>query len=224
MSHLAPPLKLVVFDLDGTLVDSWKDLADSANALLTEYGGIVLPDAAVAALVGDGAGVLVQRVFVAAGLGTAPPEALPRFLAIYDEHLLDHTSAYPGTHDMLQRLSGRVPLAVVTNKPGGATARVLDGLGLAPHFSWIVAGDGPFARKPDPEGLFHVIRQAAATPETTVLVGDSAIDLETARRAGTRICLARYGFGYRLTDADLRGDERLADTPRDIGDIVEGLR
>lgn len=223
MSHLAPRLKLVVFDLDGTLVDSWKDLADSANALVREYGGRPVADAAVAGMVGDGAGVLVHRVFAAAGLGSPPPEALARFLAIYDTRLLDHTTPYPGVSDLLARLARLVCLAVLTNKPGGATARVLDGLGLAPYFAWVVAGDGPLARKPDPEGLLHLMRQANAPPDATVLVGDSGNDLETARRAGSRICLARYGFGYRLTDADLHGDERLADTPRDIGDIVEGL-
>jgi phosphoglycolate phosphatase len=218
------PLRLVVFDLDGTLVDSWKDLADSANDLVREYGGQPLADAAVASMIGDGAAVLVERVCEAAGLGAPPPEALARFLAIYDTRLLDHTTAYPGVREVLQRLSARVRLAVLTNKPGGATARVLEGLDLASYFTWVVAGDGPFGRKPDPEGLLHLVREAGATVEHTLLVGDSANDLETARQAGTNICLARYGFGYRLADRELRGDELLADTPRRIAEIVESRR
>lgn len=213
-------LRLVVFDLDGTLVDSKQDLADSANKLIREYGGRPLAEEAIAGMVGDGVGALVARAFAAAGLGAVAPEALPRFLAIYDTHLLDHTTAYPGIRDLLERLAARVRLAVLTNKPGHEAARVLDGVRLAPFFSACVAGDGPFPRKPDPEGLVHLIRQAGATRETTLFVGDSAIDLETARRAGTRMCLARYGFGYRLTHADLRSDEMVVDRPEELIDWI----
>jgi phosphoglycolate phosphatase len=214
------PVVLVVFDLDGTLVDSWKDLAVAANLLVREYGGQTLVEESVASMVGDGAGALVARAFAAAGLGDAPPEALPRFLAIYDQHLLDHTVAYPGIREILADLATRARLAVLTNKPGGATRRVIEGVGLASFFSHIVAGDGVFARKPDPAGLLHLMREAGATAAGTLLVGDSENDLETARRAGTSICLARYGFGCRLTPEALRGDEFIVDSPEELIGIV----
>ena len=131
---------------------------------------------------------------------------------------------HPGVREVLQRLSAQVRLAVLTNKPGGATARVLEGLDLASYFTWVVAGAGPLGRKPGPVGLLLLVRAAGATVEHTLLVGDSANDLETARQAGTNLCLARYGFGYRLADRELRGDELLADNPRRIAEIVESRR
>jgi phosphoglycolate phosphatase len=209
-------IRLVVFDLDGTLVDSWQDLADAANALALEHGGRPCPDGDIAGMVGDGAGLLVERVFAASGLGHPPPGALARFLALYDACLLAHTVCYPGVRETLEILKGRVRLAVLTNKPGGATRRVLDGLGLAPFFPSIIAGDGAIARKPDPAGLWQLIGDTGVTADTTLLVGDSKNDLETAQRAGARVCLARYGFGYRPAEMDLRGDEWAIDRPADL--------
>ena len=216
----AGPVRLVVFDLDGTLVDSWEDLADAANALVLEHGGRPCPDRQIASMVGDGAGVLVERVFAATGLGPAPLGALARFLALYDARLLAHTVCYPGVRDMLEDLTGSVPLAILTNKPGEATRRVLDGLGLARFFPLIIAGDGVIARKPDPAGLWQLGRDAGVTADATLLVGDSKNDVETARRAGARVCLARYGFGYRPADLDLRGDEWMIDRPADLPGLL----
>lgn len=214
---------VVVFDLDGALVDSWEDLAASANALLTQYGGRPLSPRAVAQMVGDGARALVERAFAAAGLGAPPADALPRFLAIYDRHLLDRTRPYRGVPALLRRLAGRVRLAIVTNKPLAATRRILDGTGLARFFETVVAGDGELGRKPEPAGLQHVMRHLGTPADRTLLVGDSAIDLETARRAGTWICLARYGFGFRADAIALRGDEFLVDTPAAIEGVVARL-
>ncbi len=214
---------LVVFDLDGTLVDSWLDLAVSANALVVEYGGRPLPERVVADMVGDGAGALVERVFAAAGLGAPPADAVARFLAIYDRHLLDHTRPYPGVPALLAALAERGSLAVLTNKPSGPTRRLLDGTGLASFFRAVVAGDGPLPRKPDPAGLRHLMDEFGAGPRETLLVGDSAVDLETARRAGTGVCLARYGFGFRADALALRGDEFVVDTPAAIDAIVARL-
>jgi phosphoglycolate phosphatase len=209
-------IRLIVFDLDGTLIDSWKDLADSANQLGREYGASPLEDRAIAKMVGDGAAVLIERVFAASGLGVPPADALQRFLAIYDTRLLVHTGVYPGIREMLGRLATRVRLAVLTNKPSRATTRLLEGLDLMPFISATIAGDGSFPRKPDPTGFRHLMAEAGVSPFETLLVGDSAIDLETARRAGTRVCLARYGFGYRPEEMDLRGDEILVDSPAEI--------
>ncbi len=123
---------LLVFDLDGTLVDSSRDLADSANALLVSYGAAPLDEPSVVRMVGEGAAVLVARLMAARGVQADPAEALARFLAMYDERLLAHTRPYDGIPEALDELRRWARLAVLTNKPGAATARILDGLGLRP--------------------------------------------------------------------------------------------
>ena len=211
------PLDLLVFDLDGTLIDSSRDLADAVNALIDEYGGVPLSVDAVTAMVGEGAAVLVRRALAAAGLDPAAPGALDRFLAHYDTRLTAFTRPYAGIPEALAALADRRrTLGVLTNKPARATARILEALDLAPFFSDVVGGDTVVGRKPDPAGLLAMIARAGAAPSTTILVGDSPVDLETARRAGARICLARYGFGYRFDGHRFRGDELFADSPADL--------
>jgi phosphoglycolate phosphatase len=189
-------IPLVVFDLDGTLVDSRRDIADSANETLVAYGVGPLSEEAIGRMVGDGAPVLVARAFAAAG-AEKPADALDRFLTIYNERLLDHTRPYPGIPQVLAELRTRARLAVLTNKPLEATRRTLEGLDLAQYFApnWVVAGDGTFARKPDPAGLRHLISFAGSSDSATVLVGDSAIDWQTGLRANVKVCVALYGFG-----------------------------
>ncbi len=217
-------MRLVVFDLDGTLIDSRKDLAGAVNALLVELGRPLLPEAAVAGMVGEGAGVLIGRALAATGADPAlAPAALQRFLALYDERLLDHTVPYAEIPELLSDLHGRVRLAVLTNKPGAATVRILEGLKLARYFDEVIGGDGAFPRKPDPAALLHLMDRFGATPAETALVGDSPIDLDTARSAGVFACLARYGFGFRFTDAELRG-VIVVDSPREIAEIITAER
>jgi phosphoglycolate phosphatase len=209
--------QLIVFDLDGTLVDSRKDLANATNALIVELGGAPLAEEAVVAMVGEGAGVLVRRALSAAKLRAVPEGALPRFLELYRERELDHTRAYPGVAAALDHLAAAgVAMSVLTNKPEAPTLAILDGLGLRRHFRDVVGGDSAFGRKPDPAGLRHLMGGAGATPESTVLVGDSRVDFDTARAAGTKICLARYGFGFRFGPEDFRGDESFLDVPGDL--------
>jgi phosphoglycolate phosphatase len=195
--------RLIVFDLDGTLVDSRRDLAESANIVLTECGGVPLPEDAIGRMVGDGAAALVKRAFEAARC-PQPPGALERFLAVYNGRLLAFTRAYDGVNDVLRALAPRAPLAVLTNKPLAATRQILSGLCMSEYFSpdRVVGGDGPFPRKPDPAGLQHLIVGAGAAPAESVLVGDSIIDWRTARAAGARMCLASYGFGSENFPAD----------------------
>jgi 2-phosphoglycolate phosphatase len=211
-------IRLFVFDLDGTLVDSLRDLAASANALLEACGARPLGEAAIGAMVGDGAATLVARAFSAAGI--APPvNALERFLTIYDTKLLDYTRPYDGIPAALAALGARASLAVLTNKPRAATLRILAGLELAEFFDddAIVGGDGPLQRKPDPAGLVQLCTRASVRAGETMMVGDSAVDWRTARNAGTRICLARYGFGFRgFPEAELREDEQVIDRPADL--------
>lgn len=211
-------IHLAVFDLDGTLVDSRADLATAVNDMLRGLGAPGLPEAAVGEMVGEGAAVLVRRALAASGLDPALPDALDRFLAAYDRCLLDTTRPYDGMVDTLEGLFGRVPLAVLTNKPTHATGRVLDGLQLRQYFAHVLGGDTPLGRKPHPEGLTSLASGAGVAPAATLLVGDSAVDLETARRAGTKICLARYGFGYRFAPGAFRGDEMFIGEPRALLD------
>jgi phosphoglycolate phosphatase len=209
--------RLIVFDLDGTLIDSRRDIAESANTLLETCGAAALPEERVGRMVGDGAAVLVARAFAAAGIA-APPDALERFVAIYRERLLRHTRPYPRIPEVLADLSQRAELALLTNKPLAATKEILDGLDLARFFGpAVVAGDGAFPRKPDPSGLLHLSRAAGVPPSATVLVGDSTIDWRTARAASTAICLARYGFGFEsVSMADLEPADRLVDAPAEL--------
>ena len=211
-------IRLFVFDLDGTLVDSLRDLADSVNELLVSYGAQPLEMAAIGGMVGEGAAKLVARACAAAGV--APADALPRFLEIYDAKLLAHTRPYDGMADVISALADRgASLAVLTNKPLAATRRILEGLDLAKFFDddAVIGGDGPWPRKPDPAGLLHLSRCAIVEPAETMLVGDSLVDWQTARGAGTAICLARYGFGFQMfPSSTLDGRERFIDAPADL--------
>jgi phosphoglycolate phosphatase len=215
---------LVVFDLDGTLVDSSVDIANAVNALIVELGGNPLPLADIVGMVGDGARVLVRRALTAAALDPEKPRLpggiLERFLAHYDPHLLDHTRPYPGMADTLDWIAERHPMAVLTNKPARATELMLTGLGLRHYFRDVIGGDTAFGRKPDPAGLTHLAAGAGVAPARVLLVGDSPVDLSTARNAGTRICLARYGFGYKSAPEDLRGDELFIDSPGALTDLL----
>jgi phosphoglycolate phosphatase len=208
---------LFVFDLDGTLVDSRRDIADSANIVLESCGCAPHSEDAIGAMVGEGAALLVARAFDAANC-PMPPDALERFLRVYEQRLLHSTRPYEGIPELLSALSERGTLAVLTNKPLAATRTILDGLGLSAHFGdRVLGGDGPLPRKPDPAGLLQLISTAAATPERTLMVGDSVIDFRTALRAGTRACVAMYGFGFHSRFEDkLRPDDVTIARPLDL--------
>jgi phosphoglycolate phosphatase len=216
-------MPLLVFDLDGTLIDSRRDLADAANALVVRHGGTALPVESIARMVGNGAAMLVRRALAAAGVDGDVRTMLPEFLELYDERLLRTTHLYDGFPEVLEALTARATLALLTNKPLAATERILTGLGIAPFFGAVLGGDGPLPRKPDPAGLRHLMVQASAGPERTVMIGDSPVDLATARAAATRVCLARYGFGFRISRDDLRGDELFADEPAELPRVLAAV-
>jgi phosphoglycolate phosphatase len=210
--------RLIVFDLDGTLIDSRRDIADAANALLRECGADVLREDRIGRMVGDGAATLVARAFAASGV-EPPADALERFVAIYGRALLNHTRAYDGILEALTALSARAPLALLTNKPLAATRRILEGLDLARFFDAdaVIGGDGPFPRKPDPAGLRHLAARVGAAQNDTVLVGDSIIDWRTAKAASASICMARYGFGFEGFPVEaLQPGDRLIDHPSQL--------
>jgi phosphoglycolate phosphatase len=210
-------MALIVFDLDGTLVDSSVDLANSTNEVLESYGAAPLPVAQIASMVGDGARMLVKRARDTSGLRVPLDEALDRFRAVYGRRLLDHTRPYPGIADVVRGAAPHATLAVLTNKPEEPTRRLLDAFDLAPSFAWVIGGDSGFARKPDPAAFHELIRRAGVTPAAALMIGDSFIDVETGRRAGVRVCLARYGFGRLRGEPTLVPGDFAADTPADAG-------
>ena len=210
---------LVIFDLDGTLIDSRRDLAESTNEMLASYDAAPLPMDDVAAMVGEGAKVLVERALSAAGLDPGAPDALDRFRAIYDRRLFEHTRPYAGIVDVVRGAATGAALAVLSNKPEAPSRRLLDAFDLSSSFRWVVGGDGPFPRKPDPAAVAFLMAEARAPAEWTLLVGDSTIDVLTARRAGVRMCVARYGFG-RLDAQALASGTDVAATPAEVGAVI----
>lgn len=212
--------RLIVFDLDGTLVDSRRDIADAANALLVSCGAKPFPEERIGAMVGEGAATLVARAFKASGV-ERPHDALERYLAFYETRLLNHTRPYDGIPEVLDALGRRAALAVLTNKPLAATRRILDGLDLARYFpaAAVFGGDGPFPRKPDPAGLRQLVGSTNVDAASTLMVGDSLIDWRTARAAATGVCLARYGFGFdSVPAAELGPGDHVIDAP---GQLLE---
>jgi len=213
---------LIVFDLDGTLIDSRRDLAESTNEMLATYGAPELAIDRVAMMVGEGARVLVERALAASGLDPAEPEALARFRRIYDQRLLIHTRPYDGVPEMVAHARTLGPLAVLTNKPEAPTHRLLDAFDLSSNFRRVIGGDSRYPRKPEPAGLQALMAEFDATPHTTWLVGDSMIDVETARRAGTQLCVVLYGFGHLRGELVLDGRESRAQTAADVTRILSG--
>jgi phosphoglycolate phosphatase len=190
--------------------------------VLAACGGERLSETAIGGMVGDGAAALVARAFAAAAI-PAPPDALARFLAVYEGRLLETTRPYPRVPEVLAALAARRALAVLTNKPLAATRRILDGLDLARFFAprRVLGGDGPHPRKPAPAALRWLMAEAGVTPSATVLVGDSIVDWRTARAAGVRICLARYGFGFEGVPASaLEAGDLVVDEPDGLIDAL----
>lgn len=191
--------RLIAFDLDGTLIDSSSDLADSVNELLGELGAPALPLDSVTRMIGEGAKTLIRRALAASAI-PEDPEAIGRFLEIYDRRLLDHTRPYDGIVDVVRAARAHARVSVLTNKPLGPSEKILAGLGMRDLFDDVIGSDGAFPRKPDPAGLLALIDRAAATPARTLMVGDSRIDYETAMNAATRCCLVAYGFSHHTFD------------------------
>jgi phosphoglycolate phosphatase len=208
-------VELVVFDLDGTLIDSARDLATSVNAALARLAPAApaVPLEKVRTFIGDGAAMLVARTLADAGVSLALEVALPVFLECYGTRLLDTTRLYPGVAEALDALRDRT-LAVLTNKPGDMSRRILEGLGVAGRFARIWgAGDVP-AKKPDPAGLQRLLGESGVAPAAAVLIGDSAIDVRTGRAAGVRT----VGVTYGLDPEGLR-----AEAPDDLIDDLRAL-
>lgn len=204
--------QLLVFDLDGTLIDSSLDLCNSVNAALLHVGRQALAQPVIASYIGDGAAMLVRRALGDIGdpngLGLGISEELFRhtyhfFLEYYREHMLDNTRCYDGVTEALSRIRGShpgMPMAVLTNKPVNPSRHICSALGLAPFFFQNYGGNSFASKKPEPTGLLALIGEASSlsgrtiTPKETVMIGDSDIDVRTAQSCGTSSLGCRYGL------------------------------
>jgi len=209
---------LVVFDLDGTLVDSQRDLTDAVNATRAWMGLGPLPAEHVARYVGSGAPVLVQRALPNAGEEDWS-RGLKYFLDYYREHMLDSTRLYPGIREALDCLhNAGIPLAVLTNKPIRFTLQMLEGLNLDLHFFRVYGGNSFPEKKPHPMGLEALIVEAGVGRERAIMVGDSAVDVQTARNAGSQAWGVSWGIQPE-TFAAWPPDVLIHD-PRELADFV----
>lgn len=221
-------IKLVVFDLDGTLIDSRLDLVHSVNAALRHIGRPELPDDVIASYVGDGAPVLIQRALG----GETVDQALIRkgleyFLSYYREHKLDHTTVYAGIAEALAAIQHSVngtprKMAVLSNKPVVPSRAIVQALGLGAFFGQIYGGNSFASKKPEPEGARKLLEENGVRPEESVIVGDSHVDIATGRNAGMWTIGVTYGFAPHTLGE--HPPDILVDTPLELAELFSGRR
>ncbi len=218
--------KLLIFDLDGTLVDSRDDLANSINAMLRHFHKNELPHEVIASYIGDGAPMLVRRALGDPDDENFVQDALLYFMAWYREHKLDHTYVYEGILESLEAIrksrDGQpLKMAVLSNKPVGPSRAIVDALGLGPYFFQVYGGNSFHTKKPDPAGVQALLEESGAFPEETIIVGDSNIDILTARNAGIYSVGVTYGLApHTLQEAP---PDVLIDHPQELA-LVLGAR
>jgi phosphoglycolate phosphatase len=218
--------KLLIFDLDGTLVDSRDDLANSINAMLRHFHKNELPHEVIASYIGDGAPMLVRRSLGDPDDENFVQDALLYFMAWYREHKLDHTYVYEGIMESLEAIrksrDGQpLKMAVLSNKPVGPSRAIVDALGLGQYFFQVYGGNSFHTKKPDPAGVQALLEEAGAFPEETIIIGDSNIDILTARNAGIYSVGVTYGLSpHTLIDAP---PDVLIDHPNELA-LVLGAR
>jgi phosphoglycolate phosphatase len=216
-------IKLLIFDLDGTLIDSRLDLVHSVNAALRHIGRAELPDDVIASYVGDGAPILIQRALGGEAVDDAVVrQGLQFFLSYYREHKLDHTTVYGGVKEALtalQRTSNGVPrkLAVLSNKPVNPSRAIVEALGLGRFFTQIYGGNSFATKKPDPEGAHKLLKEIGVRPEEAAIVGDSYVDVETGHNAGLWTVGVSYGFAPHSLQE--RPPDVLVDTPHELAEV-----
>ena len=185
---------MLVFDLDGTLVDSKQDLALSVNAMRKEMGLAPLTLELISSYVGHGVMLLVRRSLGSQATDENVEKGLAFFLDYYRQHMLDNTYPYPGVSEALEKLKGH-KMAVLTNKPVNFSREMISRLGFAPYFSYVYGGNSFPQKKPDPTGLHKLMEDLQVSARETVMVGDSDTDILTGRNAGVLTCGVTYGFG-----------------------------
>jgi phosphoglycolate phosphatase len=214
--NISSGVRAVIYDLDGTLIDSRADLADSTNAMLARMGLPQHPPAVIHGFIGEGAERLIRRS-LAPGHDHRYGEAAPIWREEYARRLLARTCLYDGVDELLRRPPAA--RAVLTNKPGEFAREILSGLGIAQAFRAVLGGDEA-PRKPAPDGLLRLCARLDAEPAEVLFVGDSAIDLATGRAAGVRVCAATWGLGER---AALAAADYLCDTPLHVAELLARL-
>jgi len=216
-------IKLVIFDLDGTLIDSRLDLVHSVNAALRHIGRAGLPDDVIAGYVGDGAPILIQRALGSEAVDEAlVHQGLQFFLSYYREHKLDHTTVYAGVKDALrivQNARNGLPrkMAVLTNKPVVPSRAIVEALGLGPFFSQVYGGNSFATKKPDPEGARRLLEENGVRPEEAAIVGDSHVDVETGQNAGLWTVGVNYGFAPHSLEEN--PPDVLVDRPSELAEV-----
>lgn len=214
-------IKLVIFDLDGTLIDSERDLAASVNAMLVQYGRKELPLEVIGSYIGDGAPMLIRRALGDPADREFLQEALNFFLHHYREHKLDTTRPYDGIAKALQLANGAGrKLAVLTNKPVRASRDILAGLGLAGSFFQVYGGNSFETKKPDPLGASTLLQEAGVSATEAAMVGDSQVDILTARNAGMWSVGVTYGFAPKSLEIVV--PDVLVDTPAELASVLTG--
>jgi phosphoglycolate phosphatase len=211
-------LKLLIFDLDGTLVDSRQDLIQSVNAMLQHFHRPALPGDAIASYVGDGAPMLVRRALGDPDEEQFVQEALEYFLSYYRVHKLDNTHLYPGVKEALEAIRDRDGserrMAVLSNKPVNPSRAIVDSLGLGEFFVRVYGGNSFHTKKPDPLGVHTLLEETGTRSDEGIIIGDSSIDVITGRNAELWTCGVTYGFSPRTLD-DAPPDV-LVDSPSDL--------
>jgi phosphoglycolate phosphatase len=193
-------VRALIFDLDGTLIDSKRDLIRSVNAMLQELGREQLHEDTISGYIGHGAPQLVGRALGGGATEAERERALKFFLAYYEDHKMDSTCAYPGVLQALEHLAA-LPMAILTNKPVRISKRILEGLGLAKYFRAVYGGNSFETKKPDPLGAHIILHEFSVAPGEVILIGDSEVDVQTARNARTLAAAVNYGFGAHDRDA-----------------------
>lgn len=210
--------RLILYDLDGTLVDTREDISRAANHMRSEMGLGSLPRETICRFVGLGLHQLVQSC-----LETEDLEQVERGVALYrahyTQHLLDNTILYPSVSEVLNHFRERTQ-AVITNKPNPYSREILEALGVAGYFVEIVAGNSGYAKKPDPAGILAIMQRAGAAPEQTLLVGDSPIDVESGVRAGIATVGVAHGFSPRQ-ELEAAGPDELVE---DFSELLQLVR